>query len=141
MVSNPLLSVIVPVYNAEQYIEECIRSIESQGFSENELEIICIDDGSKDRSLEILQNIARSDSRVKVFNQDNAGVSAARNRGLELATGDYFEFVDADDKLLPGAMLQVCTRLAENNCTVAQFDSVSAGGTALTERYDARLAV
>lgn len=94
---SALVSIIIPVYNLENYIENCLNSIVNQTY--RELEILCIDDGSTDKSAEIIKSFAASDSRVKYFYHDNAGVSVARNHGLEIASGDYIMFVDGDDYL------------------------------------------
>ena len=110
MKSSPLISVIVPVYNSEKFLESCINSILAQ--SHNHLEILCINDGSTDSSLYILKQKACSDSRIKVFTQENAGVSSARNVGLSMAKGEYITFVDSDDELDPD-MYEVLLNLAE----------------------------
>lgn len=94
-----MISVIVPVYNTAPYLNQCLSSILTQTYSD--LEIICINDGSTDESLKILQTIAQNDPRVIVLSQENSGVSAARNAGLEMAHGDYVAFVDSDDELEP----------------------------------------
>ena len=91
----PYVSVIVPVYNAEKYIERCLRSISNQSFQD--IEVLVINDGSSDRSLDVAKEYAKSDLRIKIFSQDNQGVSAARNLGIEKASGEYICFVDADD--------------------------------------------
>lgn len=91
------ISVIIPVYNAELTLDRCIQSVVSQTYKN--LEIILINDGSKDRSFEICSNWVKKDSRVKFFNQMNCGVSCARNLGLDKAAGEYVAFVDADDWL------------------------------------------
>ncbi|HNW26531.1 MAG TPA: glycosyltransferase family 2 protein [Candidatus Gastranaerophilaceae bacterium] len=95
--SNCSISVIIPVFNSGKYIEKCLESIINQSFED--MEIICINDGSKDNSLEILEKFSDKDSRIKVFSQKNQGLSASRNRGLELASGKYIIFVDSDDWL------------------------------------------
>lgn len=95
----PQVSVIVPVFNVEEYVGRCINSILSQTF--RDLELILIDDGSTDGSLEICRNWEVLDSRVCVITQKNAGVSEARNRGLDAARGEYVQFVDADDYIDP----------------------------------------
>lgn len=95
------VSVIVPVYNTEKYLDECLNSIESQTLKE--IEIICVNDGSKDGSRKILEEHAKNDERIKVINQENAGVAAARNHGLREAHGDYVAFVDSDDVIAPWA--------------------------------------
>ena len=91
----PLISVIVPVYNAEIYLERCVNSIRLQTY--DNLEIILIDDGSKDRSGKICDNLAEQDDRIRVIHQNNEGQASARNRGLTIATGELIGFVDNDD--------------------------------------------
>lgn len=92
---NPKISVIVPVYNVEQYLCRCIDSILAQTFTD--FELLLIDDGSKDRSGEICDEYAGKDERVRVFHKENGGVSSARNLGLDNAKGEWISFVDADD--------------------------------------------
>lgn len=94
-----LISVIVPAYNAEKYIEKCINSILNQTYKD--IEVLVIDDGSKDDTYKILCEIKKSDKRLKVYKQKNAGVSSARNYGMKMATGKYIGFVDSDDYITP----------------------------------------
>ncbi len=94
---NPLVSVIVPLYNVYKYLENCITSIMRQTYQN--LEIILIDDGSTDGSEILAENLAVKDKRIKVIHQGNQGVSVARNNGLREATGEYICFVDADDEV------------------------------------------
>lgn len=94
-----LISIIIPVYNAEKYINRCIKSIVNQSYSE--LEIIVVNDGSTDNSLSLCETIAAQDDRIKVISQENAGVSKARNTGIRLAKGEYVMFLDSDDYMLP----------------------------------------
>lgn len=89
------VSVIIPVYNVEQYLDRCIQSVINQTF--NNIEIILINDGSIDNSQKICENYAKKDSRIILINQENMGVSNARNIGINKATGDYITFVDSDD--------------------------------------------
>lgn len=91
------VSVIIPVYNVENYLEECLDSIINQTLKD--IEIICINDGSTDGSLEILNDYAGSDSRLKLINQENEGQGAARNHGIKLSQGEYIYFMDSDDIL------------------------------------------
>ena len=91
-----LLSIIIPVYNVEQYIEECLDSVCTQSFVD--WEAICVNDGSTDRSLSLLQEFASRDRRIHVVSQSNAGLSAPRNTGLKAASGEYVLFLDSDDK-------------------------------------------
>ena len=95
----PKISIIIPVYNAEQYLEDCLLSISQQTFGN--FEILAVNDGSTDRSLEILKKYQEKEPRLKVFSQENKGVSAARNLGVEYAKGEYIAFVDADDTISP----------------------------------------
>lgn len=95
--NNPKISVIVPVYNLENYIEKTVATITAQTYKN--LEIILIDDGSTDRSLEICQNLAKKDNRIVVIHKENSGVSAARNIGIKLSTGEYIGFCDGDDAI------------------------------------------
>lgn len=94
-----LFSIIIPVYNSEHTIRRCINSILSQNFGG--FEIIVIDDGSTDKTLEILEAYSAKDSRIKVFHFENAGVSVSRQRGISLASGDYLLFADSDDSVNP----------------------------------------
>lgn len=110
----PKISVIIPVYNVEKYLTECLTSVVNQTFKD--IEIICVNDGSTDNSPKILEAFAQKDSRIKIINQENQGLSAARNTGLDVATGEYVSFIDSDDfvrtdlyadiqKLLPAELI------------------------------------
>ncbi len=103
--ANPSVSIIVPVYNAERFIKRCVDSLLSQ--SHTALEVLLVDDGSTDKSLALCRAQAAVDPRVKVLSQKNAGPSAARNRGLEAATGDHLMFVDADDFASPDLVAEL----------------------------------
>jgi glycosyltransferase involved in cell wall biosynthesis len=92
---NPEISVIVPIYNTEKFLKECLNSIINQTFKD--IEIICINDGSTDNSLKILNTYAKRDKRIKVINQKNEGLSVARNNGMNVAKGKYICFIDSDD--------------------------------------------
>jgi len=98
---QPLVSVIVPVYNAGDYLRPCLESIARQ--EPEDMEVLLINDGSTDGSLSVCEEFEAADSRFKVIDQPNAGVSAARNHGLRAARGKYLQFVDADDRLTPDA--------------------------------------
>ena len=89
------LSIIVPVYNVAEYLERCLNSLINQTL--NEIEIICVNDGSTDNSLCILEKFAELDKRIKIINQKNKGLSGARNTGIKLVQGEYFGFLDSDD--------------------------------------------
>lgn len=92
---QPTISVIVPVYNTEKYLGECVQSILNQIFTD--FELLLIDDGSTDQSGAICDTYALQDKRVKVFHKENGGVSSARNMGLDEARGEWIVFVDSDD--------------------------------------------
>ena len=92
-------SIIVPVYNSESFIKVCLDSILEQTYPD--FELLLIDDGSTDRSGEICDKYAGKDSRIRVFHEKNEGVSASRNKGLEMASGRYVNFVDSDDWVSP----------------------------------------
>ncbi len=96
------ISVIIPCFNAERYLEACLTSVLAQ--DEPDIEVLLIDDGSQDGTLSLARRFAREDARVRVFSQENAGVSVARNRGLQAAQGEWVTFVDADDLLMPNAL-------------------------------------
>lgn len=95
MESNEKISIVVPIYNVERYLRQCLDSIVNQTYKN--IEIVCIDDGSSDRSSEILDEYAEKDSRIIAIHQKNIGLSAARNRGAAIASGSYLMFVDSDD--------------------------------------------
>ncbi len=105
-----MISIVVPVYNMEAYLPECLASIVAQRCQD--FEVLLVDDGSKDNSLAVCQEWAAKDARFRVFSQENAGVSVARNRALEEAKGEYVCFVDADDAIAPDylALLLELTR-------------------------------
>lgn len=93
------VSVIIPVYNVEAYIEECVTSVRNQTL--REIEIICVNDGSPDNSVEILKRMAKEDDRIVILEKENGGLSTARNAGLARARGEYVYFLDSDDYLVP----------------------------------------
>ena len=93
--SKPDISIIVPVYNVERYLDECLDSLLEQ--THRNIEIICVNDGSTDSSLRILERRASEDGRIRVISQENAGVAHSRNIALDAAQGDYVLFVDSDD--------------------------------------------
>lgn len=108
----PELSIIVPVYKVEKYLSKCIESILAQTFTD--FECILIDDGSPDKCGEICEEYAAKDSRIRVIHQKNQGVSAARNAGLDIATGTYLGFVDSDDSIEP-EMYETMIKIAKDN--------------------------
>lgn len=111
MNSTPIISVIVPVYRVEQYLPQCIDSILAQTFTD--FELLLIDDGSPDSCGKICEEYALKDKRIRVFHQENAGVSIARNKGLTEALGRYIMFVDSDDYVLPGYIQDLFSELPD----------------------------
>lgn len=118
MPDSPLISVIVPVYNVEKYLRKCLDSICGQTY--HHLEILCINDGSTDGSAAILEEYAAKDTRIKVFTQQNAGLSAARNTGLSHAAGEWITGVDSDDYLEEDA-IKAALENAEDNVDIVDF--------------------
>ena len=143
----PVLSIIVPVFKAEQFLHKCVDSILGQTLQD--LELILVDDGSPDKSGSICEAYAKKDSRVRVIHQQNAGVSAARNAGLAIASGDYVGFVDSDDwvaadmyETMHGAAvccsaeIVMCDILAAGEDGTEQMDTIAwlSGDCVLTQK-------
>lgn len=112
-----MVSVIVPVYNAEKFLGECISSVTAQTC--RDIEIILVDDGSADRSRTICDRAAEGDRRIRVIHQDNRGPSAARNAGIDAARGEWLMFVDADDTITPDAVETLLKTAVETDCDIA----------------------
>lgn len=118
----PKISVIIPVYNVEKFLKRCLDSVLAQTFQD--FEVICVNDGSTDRSGEILVSYASKDSRIRVFEQTNQGASVARNNGLEQIRGDYIFFLDSDD-VIHYQSFEILTRLLEDNgADMVSFDQL-----------------
>lgn len=110
-----LLSIIIPVYNLEKYMAKCLDSIYNQGVDEASYEVIAVDDGSKDRSLAILNEYATRHSNLKVIHQENAGVSVARNNAMKEALGQFMTFVDGDDMIAEDSLANIEQIIIKNN--------------------------
>ncbi len=115
---NDLISIIVPVYNIEQYIERCVKSIQRQTY-EN-IEIILVDDGSTDESGSICDCFAENDSRIRVIHKENGGLSDARNAGINASLGKYIMFIDGDDEILPESAESLLEHLIKTHAVVAR---------------------
>ncbi|MEX2784914.1 glycosyltransferase family 2 protein [Streptococcus sp. H49] len=113
---NHKISVIVPVYNVEEYLKRCLDSLVNQTYEH--LEIIIVNDGSQDHSLAIAESFARKDKRINIINQENAGLSAARNTALQHITGDYVAFLDSDDWLEKDAYAYMLQLLMEKDADI-----------------------
>lgn len=112
------VSVVIPIFNGQYYIEKCINSLEEQTY--NNLEIICVNDGSQDKTIDILNNISKEDKRIIVINKKNEGVSKARNVGIKQATGDYITFVDIDDWIDKTWIESLINKIEEMKCDVVR---------------------
>ena len=119
--NSPKVSVIIPVYNAEQFLEKCITSITGQTLQD--IEIICVDDGSPDNSLQILKQLQEKDSRIVVLSQENGGAGAARNNGLRHARGEYLSFLDADDFFEPNMLEEAVAAADQYTADFVVFNS------------------
>lgn len=113
-------SIIIPVYNVEKFLRECLDSVAHQSFSD--FEVICVDDGSKDKSLAILQEYADKDSRFKVISQENQGQGIARNKAIDIAQGKFLIFIDPDDFIELGALEEIYKGFQQTDVDVVQFD-------------------
>lgn len=117
MADEPLVSVVVPVFNAEKHLGQALDSLLAQ--THGNLEVICVDDGSTDGTPQLLADYASRDDRIRVFNQENAGPGAARNRGIERARGDYLYFLDADDWCDPSLLEKAVALLERTGADIA----------------------
>lgn len=115
---EPLISIIVPIYNVETYLERCVESLRTQTYAN--LEIILVDDGSPDGCPAICDAYAGKDIRIRVIHQENAGLSGARNAGIEIAKGEYLAFVDSDDYVTPDFIQSLYELLQETGCSIGQ---------------------
>lgn len=109
-----LLSIIVPVFNTQSFLQDCLDSLTAQGLSETEYEIICVNDGSTDNSLHILQDYAQKHTNIRIVDKENGGVAAARNAGLCAAKGKYTAFCDSDDIVRTGSLGMILSFMEEN---------------------------
>lgn len=113
IMSEKLISIIVPVYNTEKFLEECVNSVLSQVY--NNIEVILVDDGSTDNSPELCDQLSNQDNRVKVIHKKNGGLSSARNAGMKEITGDYYLFLDSDDLWTYNDFLSDIVEIINNN--------------------------
>ncbi|SHE54261.1 glycosyltransferase [Dysgonomonas macrotermitis] len=119
------ISVIVPIYNMEQFLDRCLGSLTSQAYGN--LEFILVNDGSTDSSAEICDRYAQEDARIKLVHQQNGGVSSARNTGLNIATGDYLSFVDPDDRIASGAYSLLAEYISDAKPDILRFGAYRKG--------------
>lgn len=119
--TNPKVSIIIPVYNTEKFVEEAVKSIMNQTLLD--IEIIIINDGSTDNSLSIIEKLADEDDRIQIHSQKNQGLSITRNQGISFATGKYLYFMDSDDFLEPNALAMCYLKCEENTLDFVFFDA------------------
>ncbi|MCF7560043.1 glycosyltransferase [Sabulilitoribacter multivorans] len=124
------LSIIIPLYNVEKYVSTCLDSILNQGLNEKEYEILIINDGSTDNSLEIVENFEQKYSHIHVYSKKNGGVGSARNKGIDLAKGQYIYFIDPDDYLADNVLEIILYYAEKNNLQILAFSSL---GTTKTD--------
>ncbi|MCB9211466.1 MAG: glycosyltransferase [Ignavibacteriales bacterium] len=136
--TNPKIkiSIIVLVYNAESYLVQCIQSIIDQDL--NNIEIICVNDGSPDNSLAILNNFAQSDNRIKIISHENHGISYSAQRGIDMAIGEYVYFIANDDYLLPNVLSELYNSAMTSNLDILTFDVITFKEETLTYQENKR---
>ena len=117
------ISVIIPVYNGETYLAQCLDSIIGQTLKE--IEIICVNDGSKDRTQQILEKYAEKDSRIQIISQENGGAGAARNAGLRIARGEYLSILDGDDFFEPDMLEKAYKKAKESRQSFWCLDQIN----------------
>lgn len=137
--TTPLISVIVPVYQVEEYLERCVKSILSQTYKN--LEVILVDDGSPDQCPAICDACAEKDVRVKVLHQENKGLSGARNAGIDAASGEYLAFVDSDDYVSPHFIEELYQLLQDTGCAIGQCRFSYVKGDGLVEEGDSAFCI
>jgi glycosyltransferase involved in cell wall biosynthesis len=118
---QPILSIIVPVYNVEPYLERCLLSCLRQDIPQDDYEIIVVNDGSTDGSLQVAERVAKENGNVVIISQKNGGLSAARNTGMKHARGKYFMYVDSDDYLFDNVLSSLLTIVENNDLDVLSF--------------------
>ena len=135
---NKKISVIIPIYKVEKYLDRCLESVTNQTYKN--LEIILVDDGSPDASPEICDKWAKKDNRIKVFHKPNGGVSSARNLGIENATGDYLTFIDSDDTIELETYEKCVAKLNDEVDTVFfKMKNIYPDKTLLNDEYNLKL--
>lgn len=119
---NPTLSVIIPVYRVENYLERCVKSVLNQDY--RDLEVILVEDGSPDRCPQICDELANIDERITVIHKLNGGLSSARNKGIELARGEYLAFLDSDDQWAEGKLKPLMEQFVTSDVDMLVYDSI-----------------
>lgn len=120
---KPKISVVIPVYNVENYLRQCLDSVINQTL--DDIEIICVNDGSTDSSPDILEEYSRKDSRIRIISQENMGLSGARNTGMKYIKGEYVYFLDSDDYIELDALNQMYNISKNNSLDMLMFKTCS----------------
>ncbi len=128
----PKVSVIVPVYKAMAYLEECVSSLQNQTLSS--IEILLVDDGSPDESGALCERLAEQDERIRVFHQENGGPGAARNKGIQEARGEFLSFLDSDDTFDPEMLENLYLAAKETHAQLVISGTTIVGGSVLAEQ-------
>ena len=131
---NPTVSIIVPVYNAQEYLRRCVDSILGQEYQD--FELLLMDDGSTDGSAEICDSYAQADSRVRTVHKENTGVSDTRNQAISQARGTYLQFLDSDDWITPDATKLLVRTAEENGCDLVIADFYRVVGERVSQKGD-----
>lgn len=129
---QPKVSIIVPVYNVEKFLERCVISLQNQ--TVRDIEIILVDDSSTDSSLQICNRLAQADSRIKVIHKVNEGAGKARNAALSIATGEYIGFVDSDDYVEPDMYRTLLEKAEEHNSDLVMSGVIFVDGNMFSEK-------
>ena len=116
-----MISIIIPIYNSDKYLLECLNSVINQSFLD--FEVLCVNDGSTDRSKDICEQYVRKDKRFRLYNQENAGVSVARNLGIEQAQGEYLCFLDSDDVIAKDFLRNLFDRMQGCDASVCDYSN------------------
>lgn len=122
VIVNGMVSIIIPVFNCESYLSKCLESVINQTYED--IEIICIDDNSTDKSMKIMQNYAKNDTRIRIIHKINEGVSLARNAGLNIARGQFILFVDGDDWIEESTCEQAVRKAREENADIIMWSYI-----------------
>jgi Glycosyltransferases involved in cell wall biogenesis len=118
------LSIIIPIYNVEKYIRACLESVFRQGLDEDSFEVILVNDGTEDKSMEMIQDIIESHTNIRVINQENQGLSMARNNGIAIARGQYLLLLDSDDLLLDNRLKKLLEKAVETAVDIVVADFI-----------------
>ena len=127
------LSIIVPVYNVEKYVRPCIESIFRQGLDDNNYEIIIVNDGSTDNSMKNITDIISKHNNIRIINQENQGLSVARNNGIAVAEGEYIQFIDSDDLLIENTVLFLLDKAISSQAELVVADFIKMNDSEISE--------